>query len=221
MTTTLATMITPDKVMTFEILPGTLDQFLATIAEGGPRLKCYEGSVTLVSPGKPHERSGRRLANLILAICLELRIQHTALVSTAWVLPKGARDTAYESDESYYIQSHGTAEEDQVPDLAIEIVVSHPEKKALLCGAVLGIPEMWVMDIPHHRLTFYHLARRGKNKGTYQGHSRSRAFPLLTSGEVLERLDDPTADDSEFHENCRAWAKQVLLPRRRADGAGA
>jgi hypothetical protein len=30
----------------------------------------------------------------------------------------------------------------------------------------------------------------------------------------MERLDDPATDDTEFHENCRAWAKRVLVPRR-------
>ena len=50
--------IAPDTVMTFEINPGTLLQFLELRAEGGPRLKCFEGSVTLVSPGMPHETAG-------------------------------------------------------------------------------------------------------------------------------------------------------------------
>jgi hypothetical protein len=27
-------------------------------------------------------------------------------------------------------------------------VVSNSEKKALACGALLGIPEMWVLDVP-------------------------------------------------------------------------
>lgn len=220
MTTALATALTPDTVMSFEINPGTLNKFLEARAESGPRLKCYEGSVTLVSPGRPHETSGYRLTNLVLAVCLELGIEHTSLASTTWKLPKGAKDTAYEADQCYYIQSYGTAEEDQVPDLAIEVVVSHSEKKALLCGALLGIPEMWVIDVPHHRLTFYHLSRRGKHKGTYQPHARSRAFPFLNSAEVLEQLDAPAAGDTAFHQNCRAWAREVLVPRWRAKEGG-
>jgi hypothetical protein len=39
----------------------------------------------------------------------------------------------------------------------------------------------------------------------------------LTSAEVLERLDDPEIDDAAFFENCRAWARQVLVPRLRAE----
>jgi hypothetical protein len=60
----------------------------------------------------------------------------------------------------------------------------------------------------------------GKHKGAYQPQPRSRAFPFLTSAEVLERFDDPEADDIAFHENCRAWARRVLVPRRRAGNGG-
>src|SRR5262249_9150917 len=175
-----------------------------------------EGSVTLVSPGKPHETAGGRLASLVLAVCLELRIRHTALESTTWTLPAGAGDTAYEADKAYYVQSHGTAKERQPPDLPAQPVVSHPEAKALRAGALLKIPEVWVLDLPRHRLTFYHLAARGKSKGTYRAGPRSRAFPVLTSAEVLERLDDPATDDTAFHENCREWAKRAPAPQPRA-----
>src|SRR3954453_10982077 len=212
MAPTLTPTITPDSVISFAINPGTLLQFLETRAEGGPRLKCFEGSVTLVSPGMPHEVASERLASLILAVFLELRIGHSALASTTWTLPFGAGDTGYEADKAYYIQSHGTAKVNQPPDLAIEVVVSHSERKALRAGAFLKIPEMWVLDLPRHRLTFYHLAIRGKQKGTYRPEPRSRAFPVLRPAEVLERLDDPETDDAAFHENCRAWAKQVLVP---------
>jgi Uma2 family endonuclease len=176
--------------------------------------------VTLVSPGMPHEKSGSRLDLLILAVCLELGIRREALRSTTWKLPFGAGDTAYEADNAYYLQSQGTARKDQPPDLATEIVVSHSARKALRAGAFLKIPEMWVLNIPKHRLTFYHLLAKGKHKCTYRPQPRSRAFPLLSSAEVLERLNDPETDDIAFHENCRAWARRVLVPRQQAGNGG-
>src|SRR3954451_18617929 len=195
MASTLTPTITPDIVLSFEINPGTLLQFLETRAEGGPRLKCFEGSVTLVSPGMPHEVAAERLASLVLALCLQMRIDHSALASTTWTLPFGAGDTGYEADRAYYIQSYGTKKH-HPPDLAIDVVVSHPEKKALRAGAFLKIPEMWVLDLPRHRLTFYHLAARGKQKGSYRSEPRSRAFPVLMSAEVLERLAHPASQDT-------------------------
>jgi Uma2 family endonuclease len=220
MASTLATTIAPDIVLSFEINPGTLLQFLEARAEKGPRLKCFEGSVTLVSPGMPHEQDLDRLSSLVLAICLELRIEHSSVRSTTWYLPLGVGDTAYEADAAYYIQSYGRTKEHQPPDLAIEIVVTHPATKALLAGAFLMIPELWVFDIPRHQPTFYHLATKGKHKGDYRPGRRSRAFPFLTSAEVLERLDDPEIGATAFHENCRAWARQVLVPRHGVENGG-
>ena len=37
---------------------------------------------------------------------------------------------------------------------------------------------------------------------------------------VFERLCDPTADAGQFDRNCRAWAEQILVPRRRAQEGG-
>jgi Uma2 family endonuclease len=213
-------MLTDDTVVSFEINPGTLLQFLETRPEKGPRLKCFEGSVTLVSPGLPHEEAAERLATVVVTICLELGVKYKALASTTWTLPSGTGDTAYEADKAYYIQSQGTAKPRQPPDLAIEIVVSHSEKKALRAGALLRIPEMWVLDIPRRRLTFHILAAKGKSKGAYRTEPRSRAFPFLTAADVLERLDDPETDDGAFHESCRAWARRVLVPRRQAENGG-
>jgi Uma2 family endonuclease len=221
MASTLAPTISPDMVISFEINPGTLLQLLETRAENGPRLKCFEGSVTLVSPGRSHETMGRRLDYLILAVCLELDIKLTGLESTTWNLPSGAGDTAYEADRAYYVQSCGTEKRHQPPDLAIEVVVSNPETKALRAGAFLKIPEMWVLDIPRQRFTFYHLATRGKHKGTYRPQPRSRAFPVLWSAEVLERLDDPETDDPAYLQNCQAWVRHILVPRLRAEDEGA
>ena len=212
--------ITPDMVISFAINPGTLPQLLETRAEGGPRLKCFKGSVTLVSPGRSHETTASRLDLLILAVCQELGIKRTGLQSTTWMLPFGAGDTAYEADKAYYIQSQGTAKQSQPPDLAIEVVVSHSEKKALRAGAFLKIPEMWVLDLSRHRLTFYHLMVRGKLKDSYRPNPRSRAFPLLLPDEVMERLDDPESDDVAFLENCRSWVRRVLIPHPQGGDGG-
>jgi Uma2 family endonuclease len=115
---TLAPTITPDTVISFDLNPGTLLQFLESRAEGGPRLKYFEGSVTLVTPGMSHETKGSRLDRLIFAVCLELRIKFTSLESTTWTLPFGAGDTGYEADKAYYVQSYGTTKKHHPPDLA-------------------------------------------------------------------------------------------------------
>jgi Uma2 family endonuclease len=221
MVTVISSELTPDHVLSFEINPGTLLQFLETRAEGGPRLKCFEGSVTLVSPGKSHEQDLDRLSSLVLGMCWGLEIEPTPFRSTTWTLPAGLEDTAYEADAAYSIQSSGRAEENQPPDLAIEVVVSHPATKALRAGASLMIPELWVFDVPRRRLTFYLLATKGKHQGTYQPAPQSRAFPTLTAAEALELLDGPEAGPIAFMITCRDWTRRVLVPRIRLENGGA
>ncbi|MFO0953000.1 MAG: Uma2 family endonuclease [Isosphaeraceae bacterium] len=215
MSTALAPTIAPDAVVSFDLAPGALARFLESRAEGGPLLKCVGGRATLVSPGRPHESMRHRLDALIRAVCLELAIDHEALGSTTMALPAGAAasGTAYEADEAYYIQSCGTDDPTHPPDLAVEVVVTHPETKALQAGAALGIPELWVLDVPGRRLTFYVLATRGKFKGSYRAGPRSRAFPFLTSAEVRELLWLPTVSDTAFLRACHDWARRVLPPR--------
>jgi Uma2 family endonuclease len=209
-----------DGVVELRLKPGGYRAFAESLAEGGPLLKCFQGSVTLVSPGRTHEHTGRRLGSLILAVCLEFQIPHTPLGSTRWELPEGAcegtgyeKDTGYEADESYLIQNHGRDDDRLPPDLAVEVVVSHDERKALCAGEALKIPELWVLDLKRDRLTFFALARQGKHKGTYRPVARSRALSMLTPGEVWDRLCDEQADATAFHEDCRRWAREVLRPR--------
>jgi hypothetical protein len=77
----------------------------------------------------------------------------------------------------------------------------------------LKIPELWVLDIPRHTLTFYHLVTRGQHKNTYRPIPQSLALPVVTPADILDRLDDPEGDAILFHENCREWARRVLVPR--------
>lgn len=214
----LATETELDNLVEFELVPGSYRAFLETLAESGrPRLKCFRGSVTLVAPKRAHESAGNRVANLILAVCQEFGIAHEALASTTWDVPTWKDDTGYEADECFYIESFGTDDPDRRPDLAVEVLNAGRDTKARACGEALGIPEMWVVDVRRHKLTFFTLAGRGPQKGKYLVATRSRALPMLSSEEVLARLDDPERDTGAFHENCRRWAREVLAPR----GAGA
>jgi Uma2 family endonuclease len=179
--------------------------------------------MTLVSPGKTHEQADRRLGMLIVAVCSVLEIPFSADGSTLYPIPGTGR--GYIPDESYYIQHHdevadATTTSAIPPDLVIEIVVSHPAADALADCALLGVPEVWVWDVPREKLEFHLLVTRGKNKGRYVPSSRSRALPMLDASDVFSRLGDPTTDAGRFDRNCRAWAEQVLVPRRPAQEGG-
>ena len=212
--------VTPDLVMTIPIQAGKLGLFREMAPEGRARIKCFDGSLTLVSPGRPHESHRQKLGLLIAAISDVLEIPVHPLGSEFFHLPDYAEDVGYEPDEGYYIRSFGKATEGQAPDLALEVVVSHPADKALRCGAVLGIGEMWVLDVARRKLTFYTLVTRGKTKGMYQPKAKSRAFPALTPDDVLGRLDEPLDDLVGYLKRCRAWVEDVLAPRVRTQNGG-
>jgi Putative restriction endonuclease len=222
MALTLAASYAPDNVVTLHVVSDALGHYLEMVGgvvEGNPLLKCgADGRMTLVSPGKTHEQADRRLGMLVVAVCSVLEVPFSADGSTLYPVPGTGR--GYIPDESYYIEHHAevTPEttSDIPPDLVIEIVVSHPAADALADCALLRVPEVWVWDVPRGRLEFHLLVSRGKNKGRYIPSSRSKALPMLDANDVLALLGDPTTDAGQFDRNCRAWAEQVLVPRRRA-----
>jgi hypothetical protein len=224
---TLAASYAPDNVVTLHVVSDSLGHYLdmvGGVVEGNPLLKCgADGRMTLVSPGRTHEQADRRLGILVVAVCSVLEVPFSADGSTLYPIPGTGH--GYIPDESYYIQHHdevadATTTSAIPPDLVIEIVVSHPAADALADCALLGVPEVWVWDVPREILEFHLLVTRGKNKGRYVPGSRSRALPTLDASDVFARLGDPTTDAGRFDRNCRAWAEQVLVPRRRAQEGG-
>src|SRR4051812_18954148 len=175
MAATLAASYAPDNVVTLHVVSDALGHYLdmvGGVVEGNPLLKCgADGRMTLVSPGKTHEQADRRLGMLVVAVCSVLEIPFSADGSTLYPVPGTGR--GYIPDESYYIQHHDeVAMADATtslipPDLVIEIVVSHPAADALADCALLGVPEVWVWDVPRGKLEFHRLVSRGKNQGRY------------------------------------------------------
>src|SRR5438067_10039642 len=101
MAATAVKTFTPDTVVEIQLRPGTLEAFRESLAEGGPRIKCYKGSLTFVFPGETHGKSESRLGQLIVAVCMAVKIPLSALSSTYFGLPGGGKDSGFEPDESY------------------------------------------------------------------------------------------------------------------------
>lgn len=88
MISTLAPTIPNDEVVTFQISEAHIQQFLDARTEGGPLLECFEGSATLVSPGRSHESMGSAFPFLSSAEVLERlddpEIGDTAFLKNCW-----------------------------------------------------------------------------------------------------------------------------------------
>jgi hypothetical protein len=86
--------------------------------------------MALVSLDLSHESKGDHPRMFVLAVCRELCIPQRAMESTSWKLVYGSKDTVDEADERYHAQSLWAAREDQIPDLAVELMDTQAATKA-------------------------------------------------------------------------------------------
>ncbi|WP_242578060.1 Uma2 family endonuclease, partial [Chroococcus sp. FPU101] len=116
------------------------EQYEAFLEKLGDRPGIYvtylEGSLEIMSPSRRHELSKKLMGILLEAHFLEFGIRFYALGSTTFrsdLTKKGI-----EPDECYCI---GTNKE--IPDLAIEIVLTSGGVNSLKVYKDLGVPEVW------------------------------------------------------------------------------
>src|SRR3954469_13511320 len=77
-----------DMVITLYVGPGGLDRYLELVGDRrNPLIKYRDGSLTLVSPSKRHERRAERIDGLIKGICAVLGIGYSATASTLYRKP--------------------------------------------------------------------------------------------------------------------------------------
>ncbi len=218
-------LVDPDQVVTLYVGPGGLDRYLQLIEDrAGPRIKYFQGSLTLVSPSRPHERDGDSIDQVIQAIGEELDIDFYALASTLY--RHDPREVGIEPDKSYLI---ARADDDRprlepdhqpIPDLVVEVVASHPPNNSLRICQALGIPEVWTYRVAKHTLEFLVLGEDGR----YAVVQRSLAFPFLAPADVLPWiLQDPDQPEpgNRRRQRLRAWVRDTLGPRRATEAAPA
>ena len=66
---------------------------------------------------------------------------------------------------------------------------------------------MWVLDLRRHRLTFYHLTVRGKQKGTYR--PVDDQYTEAEGGAVISPQDAPRAARKAEAEQADAWYRAI------------
>jgi len=210
-----------DMVTTLEIGPWGLDRFLALVGDRrSPRIKYRDGSLTLVSPSRKHERGSDRIDDLIKAACTGLNIPVLPFASTLFRAP--GKDHGIEADKSYYVENEAALrglDADEVdlsvyppPDLVVEVVVSHGADRSLsICGE-MGVPEVWVYRERRRSLEFLHLGPDGR----YASAPASRAFPFLAPADVLPWVETPAGEGYLAWEGrLRAWVRDELAVRGR------
>jgi Uma2 family endonuclease len=143
----------------YEILRSTLDDF------PGLRVTYLEGTLELMTPSPEHEYSKTIIARLIEIYAVENRISLNGYGSTTF--RREARARGLEPDECYCL-----GELKEVPDIALEVVVSSGGINKLAVYQGLGVPEVWFWQ--KSLFSLYRLSEQG-----YEGINQSKFLPAL------------------------------------------
>lgn len=102
------------------------------------RMTYLEGTLEIMSPSRRHEVEKTQIARFLELFCLERDIPLYGYGSTTWRSEAQAR--GLEADECY---SRG---ERDLPEIAIEVIVSHGSVDKLEVYRGLGIREVWLVE---------------------------------------------------------------------------
>lgn len=105
----------------------------------GLRMTFLEGALEIMSPSPEHERRKTVIARLVETYAIEKRISLNGYGSTTF--RKEARERGAEPDECYVL---GPLKD--VPDIAIEVVLTSGGVDKLAVYAGLGVPEVWFFE---------------------------------------------------------------------------
>lgn len=143
----------------YETLRSTLDDF------PGLRMTYLKGTLEVMTPSPEHEMSKKVLARLLERYADEMDINLHGLGSTTF--RKQAKARGLEPDECYCVD-----EVKEIPDIAIEIVISSGGIDKLAVYQGLGVPEVWFWK--GSKFSLYHLREQG-----YEASAKSELLPEL------------------------------------------
>ena len=164
----------------------------------GVRMTYLEGTLEIMTTGSRHEVLKKTLARLLEAYADETRIRITGYGNTTF--RKQAMERGLGPDECY---TRRRLVEGDMPDLAIEIVVSHGDIDKLAVSAGLGVGEVWSWE--NGAIAVSCLGANG-----YEPSPRSRLFPDLDVAELARFV---SSDDQSTEQVESAVKSSALVPR--------
>ena len=123
-------MLTDVPWSTYVVLRDTVDS-------PGVRMTYLEGALEIMSPGRAHEVGKKQIARLLELFCLERDIPLFGYGSMTLRREEKAR--GLEADECYCRDRDG-----EVPEIALEVIISSPLLDKLEVYRGLGVREVWV-----------------------------------------------------------------------------
>ncbi len=137
--------------------------------DAGIRMTYLRGALELMSPSDLHEETKSIIARLVEVWAEQMDVDLRAFGSTTF--RKEAEARGLEPDECYVL---GKKEKDDVPHIAIEVVVTSPLLDKLEVYAGLRVPEVWIWSEAKQTITVHRLV--GKK---YEIRERSDTVPDL------------------------------------------
>lgn len=173
----LAEIDDPEERFTTSSVSWQIYEALLTKLENNShyRITYLDGVLEIVSPSARHEKLKKRLATLIEFYLIKKRIQHTPMGSTT--IRNKLKKAGAEPDECYCI-----GEEKNIPDLAIEVIITSGSIDKLETYRRLGVAEVWLWEI--NRLKLYHL--REETPSVFLS---THGYEQIKSSELLPELD--------------------------------
>jgi Uma2 family endonuclease len=189
----------------------TYSRFLRAFAERpGIRLTYDRGELEVRARVLDHDGDSRVLGVFVFVLTEELGLPLKHGGSTT--LRRRLRRRGIEADACFWIANAPRMagrrrldlRTDPLPDLAIEVDVTHSSLDRLGIYAALGVPEVWRLD--GDALTF-HVHGPGP---AYQSAAASRSFPLVSPADLLGFLQQARQAGNEnlVVGQFRAWIRQ-------------
>ena len=193
--------------VSWQLFERLLDELGATRAV---RLAYDEGTLEIMTPLMPHERSNRLIDKLVSILVEELELNIMSVGSMTCKredLQKGA-----EPDSSFYIQNEPLMRskenvdlnQDPPPDLVVEVEYSRSAVDKLRLYAAMGVPEFWRYN--GGELHIYRL-----EAGQYVLCHTSPTFDPIRTNEIPRFLKrNVEIGEIGVKREFRAWVKEQL-----------
>lgn len=167
----------PEEIFTTSEVSWNQYEALLAKLENNPHyhITYSDGVLEIVSPSFKHEKLKKRLATLIEFYLIKKRIKHTPRGSPR--VKKQLKKVGAEPDECYCI-----GEEKDIPDLAVEVIITSGSIDKLDIYRRLGVTEVWLGK--KNRLKLYHL-----REATLSIFEDNYGYEQIVTSELLPELD--------------------------------
>jgi Uma2 family endonuclease len=154
------------RILLFGVPWSTYVVLRDSLGSPGVRMTYLEGRLEIMSPSREHEVGKKQIARLLELFCLERDIPLFAYGSTTFRREETAR--GLEPDECYC-----RGEDREIPDLALEVIITRGAIDKLEVYRGLGVREVWTFEAGAFRILAL----------------RAGAYVLADESEVLPEVD--------------------------------